>query len=79
MSDTCDRCEDAVEFYLYSAYDSGLDAIHPLVHRYPAAMWRACSRHVSVLLHSDTGGTPKWVVSRSRLPMMAQTYPQEPS
>lgn len=64
---SCERCESPAEFHLHSAYESPLTATHPLVHRYPAAMYGACAEHVGDLLNADRDGSPLWVVSRERL------------
>ena len=47
---SCERCDKPAEFYLRTAYESSMDAIHPLIHRYPAAMFGACAEHVADLL-----------------------------
>lgn len=65
----CEECGKPAEFWLYSAYDAPSTAVHPLVHRYPGAMYGACSDHVAKFLNADRIGTPQWVVSREPLPM----------
>lgn len=65
------RCLRTPEWEVFAAYDqqthSHVDPAHPLVARYPGAMFVTCGPHLTSLIRADAaapGSTEQWVVRR---------------
>ena len=61
-----DGCDEPMRFRVYASYnaDEG-DNAHPRHARYPAAMIRACDRHIGRLMLHDadgSGSTRQWLI-----------------
>lgn len=52
--DSCDACDEPIAFMVYAAYDVDPSNLHPLMARYPGAMFRACHGCLAGLMRADS-------------------------
>ena len=62
----CDRCPEPAWWLAFAAYPIASAGPHPTLARYPAAMVRACDRHLAEALAADyslDNSTGAWLVT----------------